>query len=103
MDLATSRRAVVRLFPSFARDPTLTELAHGEYKLLGKVVRSLADPEGESIDLLQGTAMGGMGDEMLEGLLEGFRNASEEGLKLPEITTTVTAPALQVVPIGIYV
>jgi hypothetical protein len=103
VELGSSRRAVVRLFPDFARDPTLTELAHGEYKLLGKVVRNLSDTSGEAIDLLQGTALGGVGRETLDELLQGFQAAEQEGLKLPEIRTSVEAPALQVVPIGIYV
>jgi hypothetical protein len=94
---------VARLFTEYARDSSFAELAHGDFKLLGKVVRNLADPSESGIDLLQGTGMGGMGEEILEELLSGFRDAASVGLNLPDIATTVDAPALQVVPIGVYV
>lgn len=97
------RKAVARLFTDYARDSSFAELAHGDFKLLGKVVRNLSDPDEPGIDLLQGTGMGGMGDEILTGLLSSFRDAASEGLNLPEISTTVDSPALQVVPIGVYV
>jgi hypothetical protein len=100
---APGRSVVARLFNEYARDSTFAELAHGDFKLLGKVVRNLADPNEPGIDLLQGTGMGGMGEEILEELLSGFREAASVGLNLPDIATTVDAPALQVVPIGIYV
>ncbi len=98
-----ARSAVMRLFYDFARDRSLDELAHGEFRFLGKVVRNLSSHGGEAIDLLQGTGMGGVGDEMIETLLGGFRDAAQEGLRLPEIRTRVEAPALQVVPVGVYV
>jgi len=105
IDLAqgSGRSAVARLFTQYARDNSFAELAHGDFKLLGKMVRNLADPDAPGIDLLQGTGMGGMGEEILEELLSAFRAAASEGFKLPEIATTVDAPALQVVPIGVYV
>lgn len=99
----SGRSVVARLFTEYARDSSFAELGHGDFKLLGKVVRNLADPAEPGIDLLQGTGMGGMGEEILEELLSGFRAAASVGLNLPDIATTVDAPALQVVPIGVYV
>lgn len=105
VELAGERdeKAVVRLFDEYVRDPTFAELAHGEFRLLGKLVRNLGPGDDERIDLLEGSGMAGLGDEALESLLGGFRDAGSGGLKLPDIETSLGAPALQVVPIAVYV
>lgn len=93
---------VVALFSEYLRDRSLTELSQGEFRLLGKVVRKLTTPE-EYIDLLRGTALGSLSEDILAELLQAFEQAESEGLRLPEVETRVSGPALQVVPIGIYV
>lgn len=55
----------------------------------------------EEVELLRGTAVGGLGEDVLDELLGAFRQI--EGIQLPEITTKVPGPAIQVVPIAIYV
>lgn len=95
-------KAVMALFTEYLRDPSLTELAYGDFKLLGKVVRKLSDDDDE-IELLRGTAVGGLGENMLDELLNVFRQLESEGIQLPPISTRIVAPALQVVPVAIYV
>ncbi|MGB2694577.1 MAG: hypothetical protein WBD55_05250 [Dehalococcoidia bacterium] len=95
------RTAVVTLFTEYLRDQSMTELAHNEYFLLGKVVRKITDPGSGTIPLLRGTALGGVGDDTLSQLSGALNEI--EGMDLPKVETKVNAPALQVVPIAIYV
>lgn len=94
-------KAVVLLYTDYLRDPTMTEIEHKEYRLLGKVVRKLEAGSGETIDLLRGTGLGGMKREKLMELFGAFSNI--EGMNLPEIETELQSPALEVVPIAIFV
>lgn len=92
--------AVVLLFIDYLRDQTMAEVAHREYRLLGKVVRKVEDQNG-SIDLLRGTGLGGVGRELLDQFLAAFNQA--EGMNLPQVKTEILGPALEIVPIAIYV
>jgi hypothetical protein len=96
-------KAVVSLFIEYLRDKSMTELVHGDFWLLGKVVRNLAEARGESIDLLRGTGFGGVSDEIRDQILSSFDELGAQGIKLPKVETRIMAPALQVVPIAIYV
>jgi hypothetical protein len=104
VDLADNSgyKAVVSLFNEYLRDRSMTELTRGEFRLLGKISRNISS-EGEAVDLLRGTAFGGLSDTVVEKMLDGFSEATAEGLKLPEVETKVRGPALQVIPIAIYV
>jgi hypothetical protein len=94
-------KAVVFLYLNYLRDQTMTEISYKEYRLLGKVVRKLEADSGESVDLLLGTGMGGIGKEALEELVKSF--AQLPGMDLPEIVTEIAGPALEIVPIAIFV
>jgi hypothetical protein len=94
-------RIVVSLFPEYLRDRTGTELPYGEFKLLGKVAKKL--DKGNSINLLQGSALSGLGEEVLSPFLDVLKQVGKEGLRFPEVTTEVEAPAIQIIPIAVYI
>ena len=94
-------RAVAYLFTEYLRDQSMTELQNKEYKLLGKVVDKVSGSS-DSIDLLQGTALSGFNETIISNLVDSL-NQPNSPLKLPKIETKITAPALQVIPIAIYV
>jgi hypothetical protein len=104
VDLADTSgyKAVVPLFNEYLRDRSLTELTRGEFRLLGKVSRNISI-EGEAVDLLRGTTFGGLSDTIVTQMLDAFGEAKAGGLNLPEVETKIRAPALQVVPIAVYV
>ncbi|MGC1120408.1 MAG: hypothetical protein WBA22_04875 [Candidatus Methanofastidiosia archaeon] len=97
----TEHRIVVSLFPEYLRDRTGTELPYGEFKLLGKVAKKL--DKGNSINLLQGSALSGLGEEVLSPFLDVLKQVGKEGLRFPEVTTEVEAPAMQIIPIAVYI
>lgn len=89
---------VCYLFNEFMRDKAGIELPFGEFKILGKVTRKLC--QGESIDLLEGNILGSNA-EFLESITDTLENI--EGVYFPEIFTKVEAPAIQIIPIAIYI
>lgn len=104
VDLADSSgyKAVVSLFNEYLRDRSMTELTRGEFRLLGKISRNIPG-EAEGVDLLRGTAFGGLSDTILTEVLAGFGQAKAQGLNIPDVETKIRGPALQVIPIAIYV
>lgn len=92
-------KSVIFLFNEFIRDRSGAELPYGEFKILGKVVRKIK--EDESIDLLEGTNLG-LSDEMINSLKEPLKEMSGQ-FKIPEIFTTVESPAIQIIPIAVFV
>lgn len=92
---------VALLYPEYLRDKTMTEISYREYRVLGKVVRKLEVNSEESIDLLSGTALGGVGEEMMNNLVSGFSDVP--GMNLPRVDTRITGPALEIIPIAIFV
>jgi hypothetical protein len=93
--------AVALIYTNYLRDQTMTEIAHKEYRLLGKVVRKIEKDSEDSIDLLRGTGLSGVGRDTLNNLLIPFNQL--EGMNLPEIKSEVMGPALEIVPIAIFI
>ena len=97
----SGHRAVVSLFLDYLRDRSATEIPDAEFAVLGKVVRNLQ--ANETINLLRGSGLSGLSEEVLGQLLIGFQNFRERGFQIPQVVTKVEAPALQIVPISVYV
>lgn len=100
-DSQKSLSTVVLLFVDYLRDQTMAEISHREYRLLGKVVRKVERDAGDAIDLLRGTGLGGVGKDTLDQMLGGFNKM--EGMNLPQVKSVIDGPAIEVVPIAIYV
>jgi hypothetical protein len=94
-------KVVASLFTEYLRDKTLSELLYKDYKLFGKVVGKLENAA-SSINLLQGTSLRGIDDQSITQMLSAF-SMSGSGLNLPTAETKISGPALQIVPIAIYV
>jgi hypothetical protein len=92
---------VVLLFTDYLRDQTMAEIGYKEYRLLGKVVRKIEQDSQETIDLLRGTGLGGVGRETLEQLWNAFNQI--EQMNLPQVKSEISGPALEVVPIAIFI
>lgn len=93
--------SVAFLFSDYLRDKTMTEISYKEYRLVGKVVRKVERDADETIDLLMGTGFGGIGKEVLAQLIASLNELP--ALNLPQIQTEITGPALEIVPISVFV
>jgi hypothetical protein len=94
-------KVVTLLFMDYLRDRSMTEISYKEFKLLGKVARKVDRQNDKPIDLLVGTGFGGIGRDVLEQLVGGL--AQMPNMNLPEVEMEITGPALEIVPIAIFV
>ena len=94
--------AVVTVETGFLNDPLMSDLVDGQFKVIGKVIRSVGDSS-ESISLLRKTALSKMPSTLM---LEVFGHlsalGSEQGFGIPELKMEIAGPAIQVLPIAIY-
>lgn len=78
-----------------------TEIIDGEFRILGKVIRIIRSDE--SINLLRKTTFGRFDPKMLNQFSSSFEGIENAGLNFPEFITEIEAPALQVIPIAIFI
>lgn len=94
--------AVVTVETCFLNDPLMSDLVDGQFKIIGKVIKSVNDSS-DSINLLRKTALSKMPSTlMLEALGHLSSLGSEQGFDIPDLKLEIEGPAIQVLPIAIY-
>ncbi|MBZ6072940.1 DUF6414 family protein [Aeromonas schubertii] len=94
--------AVVTVETSFLNDPLMSDLVDGQFKIIGKVIKSVKDSS-DTINLLRKTALSKMPSTlMLEALGHLSSLGSEQGFDIPDLKLEIEGPAIQVLPIAIY-
>jgi hypothetical protein len=101
-DVKQEFRVVLTIDRNFLGDPSLSEIADGEFSVLGKVTRVIKSENDGEIDLLRKTSLSQLQDSLLNQMFSGFEDTEEFGLKKPDITTKIVGPAIQIIPIGIF-
>jgi hypothetical protein len=95
-------RVVVKLFPEYIRDRSGRELPYGEFTMLGKVIRKI--DKGDAINLIQGSVFSSLSDEFTSKFLgDLYKGLEGSGIKIPQMIKSVNGPAIQIIPIAIYV
>ena len=89
---------VCYLFNDFMRDRAGIELPNGEFKVIGKVTRKITN--GHNINLLEGSNIR-LSSELVGEMVKSLNNIPE--IILPEVYSKIDAPALQIIPIAIYI
>ena len=93
-------KAVLSTRLDYFLDRAASEVADGEFFVLGKVVRIVK--RDETLNLLRKTSFGLLRKEKLEQLVGLFASADKAGLNLPELIIEIPGPALQVFPIAVF-
>lgn len=94
--------AVVTVETGFLNDPLMSDLVDGQFKIIGKVIKSVSDSS-DSINLLRKTALSKMPSELLLQAIGHLSSlGSEQGFDIPELKMEIEGPAIQVLPIAIY-
>lgn len=100
--LRTGHTAVITVETSFLNDPMMSDLVDGQFKVIGKVVKSVEN-DTESISLLRKTALSKMPSSLLSQMLGSLSAlSSEQGFSVPKMEWEVNGPAIQILPIAIY-
>lgn len=97
---ADEATAVLTLSREFLTDSAEAHLLWGSFRVLGKVTAVLRH-EHEQINLTRRTAMGAFRPEQARELLQDFQ--SDGSLNIEMSDPIVTGPAIQVLPIAVYV
>lgn len=93
-------RIVVPIEERYFAEHSAGEIADGQFRVFGKVVRKVTEPP-DSINLLRNTKFAHI-RTAFDALKPGFAATKESGVSLPDFVTEIEAPALQVKPIAIF-
>ncbi|GHA72663.1 hypothetical protein SAMN04487941_2454 [Pontibacter akesuensis] len=93
---------VLTIDRDYLNDPSLSDIADGEFTILGKVIKVINQESGGSINLLRKTSLSKVNDVLLSQMFSGFQNLDQHGLKNADFKREVEAPVIQVVPIAIF-
>ncbi|GAB2965239.1 hypothetical protein GCM10027048_38560 [Hymenobacter coalescens] len=94
--------AVITIDREYLNDPSLSDIADGEFFVLGKTTRIIKEGSNQSINLLRKTTLSRFTNTALKEMFSGFQSMSQHGLKDSEFITEIEAPVIQVIPIAIY-
>jgi hypothetical protein len=98
-----SYSAVLTIFEAYLRDRSMSELLNREFRVLGKVARHLPEGSQEKVDLLASSGIAGFPPGVLGGLTEAISAMSGSGsAQVAAPSTTIEPPAIEIVPIAIY-
>jgi hypothetical protein len=100
LDDGSGYNVVTPLLKRYARDSTITQFAYKDFWLLGKVLNNVQQ---KGVDLWEGTALSALSDEMVNQILSAFDQVQASGFRFGSIRRYVEAPALEVLPIAVYV
>jgi len=101
-DLPSGHKAVITVESLYLNDPFMSDLVDGEFKVVGKVVRSITDSS-ESINLIRKTALSRMPSHLLEQMFQQFALLGTiQGFDIPDLRMEVDGPAIQILPVAIY-
>jgi hypothetical protein len=95
-------KAVLTIDRDYLNDPSLSDIADGEFSVFGKVIKVLQHDSEDSINLLRKTSLSKVGEVLLTQMFSGFQNLDAHGLKNADFTREVKPPVIQVVPIAIF-
>ncbi len=99
IEINSEYTCIVNLFNEFIRDNSGLELPHGNFKILGKVIKKIEN--GNKINLLEETPLV-INNEVSNSFLEAFDELNK-GFSLPKIVTSINGKCIQIIPIAIFV
>ena len=94
-------QAVVSVEDRYFGEHSADEIADGQFRVFGKVVRAVTS-ESDSINLLRNTKFAHM-PNVFDSLKPSIAATKEQGLKLPEFVTEVGPPSIQIRAIAIFI
>jgi len=96
--------AVLPVYNDYFFNRNMNEITDGQYRVIGKITKVIIEPN-SSISLLRNTSFSLMKQSMLDTLFIGFKSSDvqDAGMVIPDISTTVTEPAVMILPIAIFI
>lgn len=91
--------AVITVASLFYSSTTTEYLRAGEFRVIGKITRVVRD--GDAINLTRRTVLGAAGPDLAQTMMAGITNS--EGFDLGVANPIVTGPAVQILPMAIFI
>lgn len=98
----TKINAVLSTKADYFINQNIEELIDGEYRIFGKVIRTISSESTDSINLLRKTSFGLLNKAFIESFCDIFGEIEEAGFEMSEIITEIKSPAIQIIPITIF-
>lgn len=98
----TEINAVLSAKADYFINQNIEELIDGEYRIFGKVIRTISSESTDSINLLRKTSFGLLNKAFIESFCSIFGEVEESGFEISEIITEIKSPAIQIIPITIF-
>lgn len=76
---------------------------NGEFYVFGKVTQIIPSNSEYTINLLQKTNLRSFGEDVINLFTKAFSEAPNDILVFPEVITEIKGPAIQVLPIAIFI
>ncbi len=95
--------SVLTIDNNFLNDPSLSDIADGEFTVFGKTIKVLPESSNDKINLLRKTSLSKVNEKFLDEMFSGFQNFNEDdGISNSEFIKEIESPAIQVIPISIF-
>ena len=93
--------SVLPVYKDYFFNGNMSEIMDGRFRVMGKVTK--VGRGNEKIDLLRNTSFTLFKENMLNGMLEAFNTDNNEDINTGDVQTSISAPALLIIPIAIYI
>ena len=93
---------VLTLDKAFLGDLSLSDIADGQFSVLGKVTKVIPENSKESVNLLRKTSLSKLNSALLDQMFSGFSQLDKYGIQNQDIETEIRPPVIQLIPIAIF-
>lgn len=76
---------------------------NSEFYVFGKVTKLISSTSDDTINLLEKTTFRSLGEEFIKKFTDIFSELPDEIMAIPEVRTKIKGPAIQVLPIAIFI
>lgn len=93
--------SVIPVYMDYFFNKNMSEIMDGRFRVLGKVTKVSCGEE--KIDLLRNTSFTLFKENLLNEILSAFNADNNEDINTGDVQTSISAPALLIIPIAIYI
>jgi len=94
--------SVLTIDNNYLNDPSLSDIADGEFTVFGKVIKVLSEDSDDKINLLRKTSLSKLNEALFTQMFSGFQDLDSSGITSAEFIKEIESPAIQVIPISIF-
>lgn len=95
-------KVVLTLDRAFLGDLSLSDIADGQFSVLGKITRVIQKESDEAVNLFRKTSLSKLNRNLLDQMFSGFSQLDEHGIQNQDIETEIQPPVIQLIPIAIF-